>query len=107
MRRISLQVLRNLEYRISKLERESSSSFSFLIRNHKPRAGRYQNEYHGAYSKIFKILDEGSLGFTGETYWEESFENIKGTNDWVLKINVEPEPNKLEKILKIRNVKLI
>ncbi len=107
MRRSTSEVVRDLESRIARLEREASPSFSFLIKNHKSRAGRYQNEYHGSYSKIFKILDEDSLGFTGETYWEESFENIKGTNDWILKINVEPEPNKLEKILKIRNVKIL
>ena len=93
--------------RVARLERQGSSSFSLLIRNHKSRAGRHQNQYHGAYSKIFKILEEDSLGFTGDTYWEESFEKIKGTSDWILEINEEPEPNKLEKILKIRNVKLL
>lgn len=107
MRRLASEVILNLEMRVARLEREASSSFSFLIRNHKSRAGRYQNEYHGAYNKIFKVLDEDSLGFTGDTYWEESFENVKGTNDWVLKINTEPEPNKLEKILKIRNVEIL
>lgn len=106
MRRSALDVVNDLEMRIARLERQASPCDSFLIKNHKARAGRYQNEFHGAYSKIFKILDENSLGFV-ETYWEESFENIKGTNDWILKINVEPEPNQLEKILKIRNVKLL
>jgi hypothetical protein len=75
----------------------------FLLKNHKAKAGRYQNEYHGAYSKIFKILEAGELGFV-QVYWEESFKPVKGTNDWVLEINTEPEPSKLEKILNIKNV---
>ena len=106
MRRSASEIIRNLESRIARLEREASPSFSLLIKNHKARAGRYQNEYHGAYSKIFKILEEESLGFV-ETYWEESFKPVKGTNDWVLVINEEPQPNQLEKILRIRNVKLL
>ena len=79
---------------------------TFLLRNHKAQASRYQNEFHGAYNKIFKILDEGQLGFV-EIYWEESFKREKNTDNWILKINVEPEPNKLQEILSIKNVELI
>lgn len=75
----------------------------FLLKNHKAKAGRYQNECHGAYNKIFNILEAGELGFV-QVYWEESFEPVKGTKDWVLEINTEPEPHKLEKILNIKNV---
>ena len=46
-----------------------------LIRNHKPRTGRYNNQYHGSYVKIFKILEADSLGFVQE-YWDESFQRI-------------------------------
>ena len=74
-----------------------------LIRNHKPRTGRYNNQYHGAYVKIFKILEADSLGFVQE-YWEESFEPITGTKNWILELNTEPDGNKLEKILELRNV---
>ena len=74
-----------------------------LIRNHKPRTGRYNNQYHGSYVRIFKILEADSLGFVQE-YWDESFEPITGTKNWVLELNTEPDGNKLEKILKLRNV---
>jgi hypothetical protein len=74
-----------------------------LIRNHKPRTARYNNQYHGSYVKIFKILEADSLGFVQE-YWEESFEPITGTKNWILELNTEPEGHKLEKILELRNV---
>ena len=75
-----------------------------LIRNHKPRTGRYNNQYHGSYVKIFKILEADSLGFVQE-YWDESFLRISTeTNDWVLELNTEPDGNKLEKILELKNV---
>jgi len=75
-----------------------------LIRNHNPRTGRYNNQYHGSYVKIFKILEADSLGFVQE-YWDESFQRINTeTNDWVLELNTEPDGNKLEKILEIKNV---
>ena len=74
-----------------------------LIRNHKPRTERYNNQYHGLYTKIFKILEADSLGFVQE-YWDESFKPITGTKNWVLELNTEPDGNKLEKILKLRNV---
>ena len=74
-----------------------------LIRNHKPRTARYNNQYHGSYVKIFKILEADSLGFVQE-YWEESFEPITGTKNWILELNTEPDGNKLEKILELRNV---
>ena len=75
-----------------------------LIRNHKPRTGRYNNQYHSSYVKIFKILEADSLGFVQE-YWEESFLRINTEkNDWILELNTEPDGNKLEKILEIKNV---
>lgn len=75
-----------------------------LIRNHKPRTGRYNNQYHGAYVKIFKILEADSLGFVQE-YWDESFVRINTEkNDWILELNTEPDGNKLEKILELKNV---
>jgi len=74
-----------------------------LIRNHKPRTARYNNQYHGSYTKIFKILEADSLGFVQE-YWDESFEPITGTKNWILELNTEPDGNKLEKILALKNV---
>jgi hypothetical protein len=74
-----------------------------LIKNHKPRTARYNNQYHGSYVSIFKILEADSLGFVQE-YWDESFEPISGTKNWVLELNTEPEGHKLEKILELRNV---
>ena len=75
-----------------------------LIRNHKPRTARYNNQYHGSYVKIFKILEADSLGFVQE-YWDESFLRINTEkNDWILELNTEPDGNKLEKILALKNV---
>ena len=76
-----------------------------LIRNHKPRTQRYNNQYHGSYVKIFKILEADSLGFVQE-YWDESFSKNKHKekNDWILELNTEPDGNKLEKILELKNV---
>ena len=75
-----------------------------IIRNHKPRTGRYNNQYHGSYSKIFNILEADSLGFVQE-YYEVSFVRISTeNNDWMLKLNTEPDGNKLEKILALKNV---
>jgi len=74
-----------------------------LIKNHKPRTVRYNNQYHGSYVRIFKILEADSLGFVQE-YWDESFEPITGTKNWILELNTEPDGNKLEKILELRNV---
>ena len=54
--------------------------------------------------KIFKILEADSLGFVQE-YWDESFLRINTeTNDWVLELNTDPDGNKLEKILALKNV---
>jgi len=76
----------------------------FIIRNHKSRAGKYDNQFHGNYVRIFKILEEGSLGFVQE-FWEESFIKIEGTQDWVLEVGGDsPDAHKLEKILNIKNV---
>ena len=75
-----------------------------IIRNHKPRAGKHNNQYHGSYTKIFNILEADSLGFVQE-YWDESFLRINTEkNDWVLELNTEPDGNKLEKILQLKNV---
>jgi len=75
-----------------------------IIRNHKPRAGKHNNQYHGSYTKIFNILEADSLGFVQE-YWDESFLRINTEkNDWVLELNTEPDGNKLEKILALKNV---
>ena len=75
-----------------------------IIRNHKPRTGRYNNQYHGSYTKIFNILEADSLGFVQE-YYEESFVRFsEDNNDWMLKLNTEPDGNKLEKILALKNV---
>lgn len=76
----------------------------FILRNHKPRTGKYNNQFHGAYTKIFKILSRDSLGFV-EEYWEESFEPMPGSQDWMLEVgggNIEAD--KLEKILAIKTV---
>ena len=75
-----------------------------IIRNQKLKAGRHNNQYHGSYTKIFNILDADSLGFVQE-YYEESFVRISTeNNDWMLKLNTEPDGNKLEKILALKNV---
>jgi len=75
-----------------------------IIRNHKPRAGKHNNQYHGSYTKIFNILDADSLGFVQE-YYEESFIRFsEDNNDWMLELNTEPDGNKLEKILALNNV---
>ena len=76
----------------------------FLIRNHKDRTSRYDNQYHGAYTRIFNILKKGSLGFV-EEFWEESFTKIDGTQDWILEVGGgSPDAHKLEEILNIKNV---
>tara|TARA_Y100001935_G_C17117394_1_gene413908 strand:- start:45 stop:296 length:252 start_codon:yes stop_codon:yes gene_type:complete len=75
-----------------------------IIRNHKPRAGKHNNQYHGSYTKIFNILEADSLGFVQE-YYEESFIRFsEDNNDWMLELNTEPDGNKLEKILALKNV---
>ena len=76
----------------------------FLIRNHKDRTPRYNNQYHGAYTRIFKILKKGSLGLV-EEFWEESFTRIEGTQEWILEVGGgSPDAHKLEEILNIKNV---
>jgi len=75
-----------------------------ILRNHKKRGGRYDNQFHSAYTKIFKILEGDSLGFVQE-FWEESF--VQDGNDWVLELNDRPDLNQIEKILAIRNVELV
>ena len=75
-----------------------------IIRNHKSEAGKHNNQYHGSYVKIFKILEADTLGFVQE-YYEVSFVRISTeNNDWMLKLNTEPDGNKLEKILELKNV---
>ena len=76
----------------------------FLIKNHKSVGGKHNNQYHGSYVKIFKILEADSLGFVHE-YYEVSFVRISTeNNDWMLELNTEPDGNKLEKILALKNV---
>ena len=76
----------------------------FLIKTHKSVGGNHTNQYHGSYVKIFKILEADSLGFVQE-YYEVSFVRISTeNNDWMLKLNTEPDGNKLEKILELKNV---
>jgi hypothetical protein len=83
---------------------DSESRMKFLIKNHKSVGGKHNNQYHGSYSKIFNILEADSLGFVQE-YYEESFVRISTeNNDWVLKLNTEPDGNKLEKILALKNI---
>ena len=75
-----------------------------IIRNHKSRTGKYNNQFHGNYVRIFKILEKGSLGFVQE-FWEESFTRIDNTNDWILEIGGDNiESDKLEQILSLKNV---
>lgn len=75
-----------------------------ILKNHKARAGRYDNQFHGAYTNIFRILEEGSLGFVQEFY-EESF--VQDGNDWILELNDRPDLNILDEILAIKNVVLV
>ena len=74
-----------------------------LIKNHKSVGGKHNNQYHGSYTKIFNILEADSLGFV-DVYWEESFEPLVNTNDWILELNEVPESDKLDKILALKNV---
>jgi hypothetical protein len=84
--------------------RVRKENIKFLIKNHKSVGGRHNNQYHGAYVKIFKILEADSLGFV-QAYCEVSFDRISTeNNDWILKLNVEPDGNKLEKILALKNI---
>lgn len=75
-----------------------------ILRNHRARQGRYDNQFHGAYTNIFRILEEGSLGFVQEFY-EESF--VQDGNDWILELNDRPDLNQIDEILAIRNVELL
>jgi hypothetical protein len=75
-----------------------------LIKNHKDRHGKYDNQFHGSYVRIFQILEKDSLGFF-QQWWEESFTKIEGTQNWILEIGGESiEYHQLEKILKLKNV---
>lgn len=74
-----------------------------ILKDHKSKGGRYDNQFHSAYTKIFKILESNNLGFVQE-FWEESF--VQDGNDWVLELNDRPDLNQIEKILAIRNVEL-
>lgn len=78
-----------------------------LIKNHKDCASKYNNQFHGSYTRIFKILEKDSLGFIQE-FWEESFEKIEGTQNWILEIGGDHiDSHVLENILKIKNVEQI
>ena len=76
----------------------------FLIKNHKSVGGKHNNQYHGSYVKIFKILEADSLGFVQEYYVVSFVTMTTENNDWMLKLNTEPDGNKLEKILELKNV---
>lgn len=78
--------------------------FKLLLKRHKATGGRHQNECHGKYLKIFKILERDSLGFV-QVYWDESFTEI-AKDTFVLELNTEPEPHQLEEILSLKNVEL-
>jgi hypothetical protein len=84
--------------------RVRKENIKFLIKNHTSVGGKHNNQYHGSYTKIFNILESDSLGFVQE-YYEESFVRFStDNNDWLLELNTEPDGNKLEKILDLRNV---
>ena len=84
--------------------RVRKENIKFLIKNHKSVGGKHNNQYHGAYTKIFNILESDSLGFVQE-YYEESFVRFStDNNDWLLELNTEPDGNKLEKILALKNI---
>jgi hypothetical protein len=78
-------------------------NIKFLIKNHKTIGGNHNNQYHGSYTKIFNILESDSIGLV-DVYWEESFEPLVTTNDWILELNEVPESDKLDKILALKNV---
>jgi hypothetical protein len=76
----------------------------FLIRNHADFTARHNNQFHGKYTKIFKILTRGSLGFV-EQFWEESFTKIEGTQDWILEVGGDtPDGDQVEEILNLKDV---
>jgi len=83
--------------------RVRKGNIKFLIKNHKSVGGKHNNQYHGSYVRIFKILEADSLGFVQE-YWDESFEPLVTTNDWILELNEVPDSDKLDKILALKNV---
>lgn len=62
-----------------------------------------ENKYKGAYSKIFEILNSDRLFC--EVYEVENSIGLIG-NEYHLEISETPEFNLVEKILKIKNVKL-
>ncbi len=58
------------------------------------------DRYKGAYARIFKILNRGSIFV--EPYWEEDHTLENGV--MILEINEEPTDDQLQEILKIKNV---
>lgn len=75
----------------------------FKIRNHSPKAGKWNNENHGRLLKIFRILEADSLGFV-QVYWSEKFEMLPNGKDWYLELNEEPEGDMIDKILSLNGV---
>ena len=63
-----------------------------------------ENQYKGAYAKIFSILNEDRI-FT-EVYETDDSKGLIGEN-YFLKISEVSDANLLEKILKIKNVTLV
>lgn len=62
-----------------------------------------ENKFKGAYSKIFEILNADRLFC--EVYESEDSKGLIG-NEYHLKISETPDFNLVEKILKIKNVKI-
>ena len=71
----------------------------FLLKNQ----AKLKNECSGKYSKIFCILEKGTLGFI-QIWFEESYVSIG--DDMILEINGTPSPAELEQILKIKGVSI-
>ena len=81
-----------------------NAHIQLIIRHPKPPARKHNPPHHAADTKSFKILEADSLGFVQE-YWDESFLRMNTEkNDWMLELNTEPDGNKLEKILALKNV---
>lgn len=89
------------------------------INNHKhenPHPKQQANQFHGLYSRIFKIINRDSLGFV-EANFEDGFEIIPGTttgkgsskkSDWILTIGGDSiDSHVWEEIISLKNVEEI
>ena len=61
------------------------------------------NKYKGTYAKIFDILNSERIFV--EVYETENSKGLIG-NEYHLEISEEPSPNIIEKIIKLKNVKI-